>query len=58
MIKIFAFVGLLAVALSFVPVPFKPDFGYVHDAFVCNYLGTVCRDKMSVLPVAWQRYTP
>jgi hypothetical protein len=34
----------------------KPDFDGAHGAFVCNYLGTVCRDKASVLPVAWRRY--
>jgi hypothetical protein len=52
--------GFGAALLLFAMLTHKyvPNFEQAHNAFVCNYLGTVCRDKMSVLPVAWQRYTP
>lgn len=58
MIRITSSAALIAVVITFwtTPEPYKPDFS--HDAFSCNYLFTVCRDKTSVLPVDWRRYTP
>lgn len=38
--------------------PDRPDINHAFNAFVCNYADTVCRDKTSVLPVAWSRYAP
>ncbi len=36
--------------------PWRPDFGWSHDAFVCNYEGSICKDKTAVLPISWRRY--
>ena len=35
-----------------------PDLDHAFGAFVCNYNDTICRDKASLLPVAWRRYAP
>ncbi len=54
-----AFVVVSCLVFSYaiaLPDPFRPDFTYAHDAFACNYVGTICKERTAILPISWRRY--
>lgn len=57
MLKLFIIAAVSLILVSFHMSPsWRPAFDRAHGAFVCNYTSTICRDRSSVLPVAWRRY--
>ncbi len=46
-------VGLVSFQFRAKP-EYHPDFNHAFGAFSC--LGTICKTKVGILPIAWHRY--